>query len=363
MPEELITPQATTPVAPVTETLATPAETMDSILKQAADIDARLSGNLPPVEAPAITTPEPEKPAETPPEEVKPIVDVAALLKEAGFGEKSLDDVKSHIDKLKARDETWHWAAKNIPGFVQFVTKQMMIGRGVEQTTETDTLSAFEQSLNKPKSAAQSAAPQPVPQDVYEIFKDRVDPNTGEPYAKESIDQMVKDIKSVVDKLGYASKEDIAALQQSREAEKKTENADKLWSSFPSNPIVAKQLEALGETWEGVMPHVARLLVTDVHITNPAQVTERDLANAWNLYVLNNPGGLTKIISNAKTEANTSQEAKDRLPKPITPGGATTGTGKPVTLDSIMNDPTLKPEERLKRITEYAALLDSRTRR
>jgi hypothetical protein len=363
MPEEL-TPQVTTPSAPVTETPATPAQTMDSILKQASDADARLQGNLPPVVEPAATTPESEKPAETTPE-TKPVVDISAILKEAGFGEKSLEDVKNHVDKLKARDETWHWAAKNIPGFTQFVTKQMMINRGVETATETDTLSAFEQSLNKPKPAAQPTA-QPIPQNVYELFKDRTNPFTGEPYSKDEIDQTVKDTKAIADSLGYVPKDEINALREEVSAlktSKAVEKADELWDKFPSNPIVAKQLEVLGETWEGVMPTVARFLVTDLHITNPAQVTERDLANAWNLYVQGNQGGLNKIISNAKTEAITGQEAKNLLPKPITPQGSTIAQGKPLSLAEIMNEPSLSDAEKNKRIMEFATLLDSRTRR
>jgi hypothetical protein len=365
MPEEL-TPQVTTPTAPVTEP-ATAQQTMDSILKQASDIDARLQGNLPPVEEPATVTPEPETQPEIKPEaEVKPTVDVAAMLKEAGFGEQTLESVKDHIDKLKARDETWHWAAKNIPGFTQFVTKQMMINRGVEQPTEADTLSAFEQSLNKPKPAVAPVAPQPTPQDVYEIFKDRVNPVTGEAYDKSEIEAMVNDMKAINDKLGYVSKSEIESLRteiSGLKESKQVEKADEIWGKFPTNPIVAKQLEALGETWDGVMPHVARFLVTDIHISNPAQVTEKDLANAWNLYVMNNPGGLNKIISNAKTEAITGQEAKNNLPKPITPQGSTVAQGKTMSLADIMNDKSLSDAEKNKRITEFATLLDSRARR
>jgi len=366
MPEEIQPGITTVTPAAVTETPATtPPVSSADILKQAADVDARLRGETPvppvtPESQPATVTSEPAK-LETVP------FDIGAELKKVGFGEDNLEGVKRHLDVLMARDETFHWLSKNVSGFTDWATRQIMRGKGVLDSDPNDTL----ETLAKPKAITSETSKQTaVDRSALRTkMADVVNPLTGEKFSPEEVDAQIGGFELMFDAIaaerGYVRHDDLKARDEQSAAEKAEQKAYEAWDSFSENPNIKAQLEKMGlDFTKDVKVHLARKLAVDYGITNPALITPKRIAEAWNSFVISRHGGLDQLLTNAKTEAIQSQADKEaQLPKPVTqPGAPVAIPGKRETIDDIINNPDPDPVKQQQRVLAYAAQFESRRR-
>jgi len=337
--------------APATEPVVSAEKSADDILKEGMErINKIRSGEPQEQKQPDVASPEPEKEEF---EEVAQDTVLADLLKESGFSETSLAEIKANQTKMQNRDETFGWLMNNVPGFEDFVYRQLAYSKGLIPKEQAGDLSQFNKLKVEPE-------PTVAEEDFYSLFANQVNPLTQEPFLREEIDAQLRGFEIMADKLGFVRKGDIETLEQNRKTEETDRAAMKIWDEFPSTPKVKELIDSMNLTWgKDIKPHLAKIIAIDWGVGDPSKITPKLITDAFNKFIWEQGGGVEKIISNTKSETLQSQRDKLNLPKEVTPAGGKSGPVKPRTLAELRDDPKVSSEDILK----FAAGLKSQKRR
>lgn len=243
--------------------------------------------------------------------------DETEYLKKAGFTQKSLEDIKRDLNKSAQQSEYWNWAVANIPNFGDFMFQQIMASRGGDMGDKALSLADIGK---KPESPAMQQA----------------DSALLERFTQEEIDNFGLLAKS----LGYVQKTDIEAVKAEEKREQNKNMAVNEFKKFGESEATKKTMTSLGVDWEkDVKTAVVRILVHDFGIRDFEYVNPVNIARAFNAYVMEQPGGMEKLLTNAKMEGAKTQEDKLKLGQSIPKTGAGGPIGKPSNLAQFLNDP------------------------
>lgn len=261
-----------------------------------------------------------KKPAET--SEDTEEIDETEMLRRAGFTQKSLEDVKTDLNREANKTEIFNWLNKNVEGFGDFVYQKMLEARGVK--ADKSAININELGAKKPGTA--------------------VTPNERKTLVEKFGEDQVSEFEEIMAGLGYAKKDDLTTGLKSYEETQKAEAAQKTaidtFKNFGKQENVSNILKGLNMTWDDVKKPVTDILLEDFGIADFSNVTEKNIARAFNAYVQEQDGGIEKLLTNAKNEALKTHEDKLKLGKPVPkPGTETTGSTK-VPLEQWLNGAT-----------------------
>jgi hypothetical protein len=198
----------------------------------------------------------------------------AEVLKQAGFTQTSFEDVKRDLDTSASRTEIYNWAAKNIPGFREWVLSQMEKKRGLDAGGPSEP------------------------------------PGILDEHSPDEIEKATKTLEG----LGFESKRQ----RDAREAREGAVANIKEFGNARSKDVKEMGLEwakydTEGNVTGGVLADMFNIIEGELGITDPKRITPKLLARAWNEVLMDTEGGMERLIANAKTAALQRQGEKKKL--------------------------------------------------
>jgi hypothetical protein len=170
----------------------------------------------------------------------------------------------------------------------------------------------------------------------------------------------VTEFEEILKDLGYEkadhARDLIADYDQSKKVEANEKEAKDTFKAFGKSDNVKNILSGLKLDWDkDVKVAVTDILLEDFGISDFSNVTEKNIARAFNAFVQEQEGGIEKLLSNAKNEALKTHEEKLKLGKQVPKPG--TQTTKPDSKKSVVawaRDPNTSAEDVRKKIGELA---------
>lgn len=239
------------------------------------------------------------------------------FLKRAGFTQNSLEDVKTDLNKAMGQAELFNWLNNNVPGFSDFAYQQMLRARGLESSGKSADLKDVGK---KPQSEPQK---------------------TGEASLLEKYDPtQIEEFKEIAEGLGFVHRDEIESQRQAEKAEASQEKARDVLKSFGKSKQTKEYLKALNMDWDkDVKGMIVKTLIHDFGIPDPGHITPENVTRAFNIFLMEKPGGIEKLLSNVKTEALNTHKDKLKLGQPIPKTGTRpSGKGKR-SIQDLINDP------------------------
>ncbi len=198
----------------------------------------------------------------------------ADRLKEAGFTQKSLADIKRDLDAGASRTEIYNWGAKNIPGFREWLLTQMEKKRGLDAGGPSE-----------PPGVLDGRSP----------------------------DEKEKAI-STLEALDFES-------GRQRRAREDREGARANIKQFGNDR--SKELKEMGLEWAqydnegnvtgGVLADMFKIIEGELGVSDPKRLTPKLLARAWNAVLMDTEGGMERLMANVKTATLQRQKEKGKL--------------------------------------------------
>lgn len=279
----------------------------DLLKEGVARIEEKADEEIPPgeekPEGGEITIPEGEEPPPDGEGGEAEEVDEAEALKRAGFTQKTLADLKTDLNKAMDQSQFWNWANANIDGFSDFIFQQMMASKGL---TPKGKVSSITDLAGKPESQLSGES---------KLL------NSGR-YSQEQLDEF----RELATEMGFVHRSEIEADKKAESAENAKKTATKTFDDFGKSETVKTQLTAMGLDWEkDAKAPIVQILLEDFGINDFGYVNSKNIARAFNTFVMEKEGGIEQLLANAKSEATRTHKEKLKLGK----GAPETGSRGP----------------------------------